>query len=94
MHMKDIFFQTIGNRVRAQLIVCLSHGESTVSELVSRCNLSQSAVSQHLAKLRESGCVQARRSGREMYYQLADRRLSQVCRDLIELSKICERVVS
>lgn len=47
-------------------------GKSNVSYFTSCMSLSQSGVSQHLAKLRDLGIVEARRQGTEMYYELVD----------------------
>ena len=84
--MNENLFQMVGNQTRAHLIVCLSHGESTVTVLHARCKLSQSALSQHLAKLRSSGCVKARRDGQKIYYRLTDKRVGSLCKRLIELA--------
>ncbi|WP_415187790.1 ArsR/SmtB family transcription factor [Rhodomicrobium sp.] len=53
------------------LILCqLIGGEKSVGELCETIDLSQSAVSQHLAKLRESGIVGAEKRGQMVYYRL------------------------
>jgi DNA-binding transcriptional ArsR family regulator len=63
----------------------LSEGECPVSELVELTGLSQSAVSQHLARLREGGMVLTRREATTIYYRVAD----QAVHDLIGM--LCER---
>lgn len=66
-----------GNRL---LILChLLDGEHSVGALQSQVALSQSALSQHLAKLRAAGLVSTRRDGQTIYYRIADPR----ARDLI-----------
>lgn len=56
------------------LILCrLAEGETSVGELLSIAGLSQSALSQHLARLRASGLVATRREGQSIRYRLADR---------------------
>ena len=52
-------------------------------------NLSQSALSQHLAKLRDQGLVATRREGQTIFYRLADRRVTRLIGVLHEL--YCER---
>lgn len=47
-------------------------GESNVSYFTECMSISQSGVSQHLAKLRDLGIVEARRQGTEIYYELVD----------------------
>ncbi|MDP7460339.1 MAG: metalloregulator ArsR/SmtB family transcription factor [Alphaproteobacteria bacterium] len=56
---------------RRLLILChLSEGESSVGELESLLGISQSALSQHLARLREDGLVTPRRAAQNIYYSL------------------------
>ena len=56
------------------LVLCrmASQGEATVSELAEAIGLSQSALSQHLALMRQDGLVSARRDGLQMHYSIAD----------------------
>lgn len=62
------------------LILChlLAAGELSVSSLGERISLSQSALSQHLARLRDEGIVAYRREAQTLYYHIADDRASQV----------------
>jgi ArsR family transcriptional regulator, virulence genes transcriptional regulator len=69
------------------LLLChmAGSGEITVGELTTAIGLSQSAVSQHLAMLREAGLVATRREAQSIHYRLADPKaahLLQVLRDL------------
>jgi DNA-binding transcriptional ArsR family regulator len=53
------------------LVLChLVEGELSVGELQARLDLSQSALSQHLAKLREGGFVRTRRDAQLVHYSL------------------------
>ena len=61
----------LGNEKRLQLLCLLVEGERSVGELNARLDLSQSALSQHLALLREDGLVHARREAQAIYYSLA-----------------------
>ena len=63
--------KALGNEKRLQLLCLLVEGEHTVGELNARLDLSQSALSQHLAVLREDGLVQARREAQAVVYSLA-----------------------
>ena len=58
------------------LILCFLavRGEMTVGELVGIVKLSQSALSQHLAKLRADGLVEFRRTSQTLHYRVADQR--------------------
>ncbi|MBW8880063.1 MAG: helix-turn-helix transcriptional regulator [Asticcacaulis sp.] len=62
------------------LILChlMAAGELTVSTLGEELNLSQSALSQHLAKLREEGIVVNRRSSQSLFYRVADEKAGRV----------------
>lgn len=62
------------------LILChlISEGEMTVGALVERVGLSQSALSQHLARLREEGLVAYRRESQTLHYRVADPRAGQM----------------
>ena len=56
---------------RRLLVLCyLGANEMSVSELERLVGLSQSALSQHLARLRNDGLVSTRRSGQTIYYSL------------------------
>lgn len=65
---------------RRLLILCtlIMEGEASVGFLVERVGLSQPALSQHLAKLREDGLVATRRSGTTIHYRIADPRVAKV----------------
>jgi DNA-binding transcriptional ArsR family regulator len=59
--------------VRLLLLCAMVDGEKSVSELVARTQVTQSAVSQHLGKMRLQGLVAARRDGQVVYYKLANK---------------------
>ena len=63
-------FQAIACPTRRLLIDALSAGESSVSGLVAKTQVSQSAVSQQLAVLKSAGLVEERPAGRFRYYRL------------------------
>jgi len=55
------------------LILCrLAQGEAPVGALQQAVGLGQSALSQHLAKLRAAGVVATRREGQTIHYRIAD----------------------
>jgi DNA-binding transcriptional ArsR family regulator len=62
----------LANESRLMIMCVLSEGEISVGQLNERIHLSQSALSQHLAVLREQGLVQTRRQSQTIYYRLAD----------------------
>jgi len=63
--------RAVGNEARLMVLCALTEGERSVSELNAEVPLSQSALSQHLAKLRSQGIVRARRDGNSVRYSLA-----------------------
>lgn len=62
------------------LVLChlAESGELSVGELVDRVGLSQSALSQHLAKLREEGLVSTRKEAQTVFYSVCDPKAGQV----------------
>ena len=69
------------------LLLCLlvAEGEMTVGRLAEALGLSQPALSQHLARLREDGLVAARRDAQSMHYRIADPRAARLLAVLHEL---------
>ena len=76
----------LGNEKRL-LILCFlaARGEMTVGEIVDVVKLSQSALSQHLAKLRADGLVTFRRTSQTLHYRVADKRALRVLKVLKEI---------
>ena len=64
--------RALGNEKRLMILCQLSDGERSVGELLPASGLSQSALSQHLAVLREEGVVATRRQARTIWYRIAD----------------------
>jgi DNA-binding transcriptional ArsR family regulator len=62
--------KTLGNEQRLLVLCNLLEQPMTVSELNQRMPLSQSALSQHLALLREAGLVETRREAQSIHYSL------------------------
>jgi DNA-binding transcriptional ArsR family regulator len=63
--------KTLGNEHRLMILCTLLEGERSVGDLVDRIGLSQSALSQHLARLRRDGLVHTRRVAQTIYYRVA-----------------------
>lgn len=61
----------LANRHRLMILCNLVEQERSVTELIDIVGLSQSAVSQHLAKLKQEGVVSADKSGQQVFYRLA-----------------------
>jgi DNA-binding transcriptional ArsR family regulator len=60
-------------------------GERTAGDLVARSGLSQSALSQHLAKLRAEGLVATRREAQAIFYRLDDPKAARLLGVLHEI---------
>jgi len=78
--------QTLGNEKRL-LVLCrlVEQGEATVGSLASIVGLGQSALSQHLAKMREEGLVTTRRDAQTIWYRIADPRIERLLETLHDL---------
>jgi len=68
------FLKQLANEKRLLILCRLGEGEATVSELCGVAGLSQSAMSQHLAKMRADGLVAGRKEGLQVFYSIADPR--------------------
>jgi ArsR family transcriptional regulator len=75
--------QAMGNKRRLLILCELAGGERRAGDLAGGVGLSQSALSQHLAKLRRSGIVRARRASRAMFYSIANPVAEQVMAALV-----------
>jgi DNA-binding transcriptional ArsR family regulator len=64
--------RALSNEKRLMILCQLGEGELAVSQMMPLLGLSQSALSQHLAKLREEGLVATRRDGTTIFYSVAD----------------------
>src|SRR3954464_8589614 len=66
-------FEALADHSRRGIFESLTRGEAAVTELTARFEISQPAVSQHLATLKEAGLVSGRRDGRRIYYRVEPR---------------------
>ena len=66
-------FQALADPSRRAIFESLTKGEAAVKDLTARFEISQPAVSQHLAALKDAGLVNGRREGRCIYYRVAPR---------------------
>ena len=70
---KDRIFRVLADPSRRAIFESLTEGEAAVKDLTARFDISQPAVSQHLAVLKEAGLVHGRRAGRLVYYRVEPR---------------------
>jgi DNA-binding transcriptional ArsR family regulator len=69
MRTEDAVFRALADPSRRAILTRLLRGEAAVNHLTARSEISQPAVSQHLARLRSAGLVSERREGRHVYYR-------------------------
>lgn len=75
----------LANQHRLAILCELVEGERSVGALVPAVGLSQSALSQHLAKLRAAGIVATRRNAQMIYYRLASDAAGSVMTTLAQI---------
>ena len=83
------FFRVFGDSTRIKLLLCLDCSEMCVCDLANALGMTKSAVSHQLKILRQNALVSIRKSGKNVFYALADDHV----RDIIEkaLEHINER---
>ena len=79
----DIFRQ-LGDASRIRIFWLLCHCEECVVNIAAMLNMSSPAVSHHLRVLKDSGLLDSRRDGREVYYRAADGPQSRLLHEMIE----------
>ena len=67
--------KTMSNERRLMILCYLTEGEKTVSELQQLIRISQSALSQHLARLRRGNVVATRREAQKIYYSISSKQV-------------------
>ena len=73
------FLRMLGNHHRLSVLCLLmEHGELSVSQILEHTTLSQSALSQHLAKMREQGLINYRRASQSLLYYIQDEKVIQL----------------
>lgn len=66
----EAILKQIANAKRLMILCNLIAGEKSVGELEALVNLSQSALSQHLSKLRLAGLIRSEKRGKMVYYRI------------------------
>ena len=77
--------RALGNERRLMILCQLVDGERSVGELQPLVGLSQSALSQHLAVLRDEAIVATRRDGQTIWYRISDPAAERVVGTLAEI---------
>lgn len=72
------FLKNLANPNRLLILCLLTEGERCVSDILEHLDISQTALSQHLARLREEGIVDYRRDHRTLYYFIKNKDVGSV----------------
>jgi DNA-binding transcriptional ArsR family regulator len=82
---KAALLSAMANENRLKILLVLAHKEISVGDLMLHVDLSQSALSQHLSKLRADKLVKTRRSAQTVFYRTDDQRILSLLRALDEI---------
>ncbi|MCG6972020.1 MAG: metalloregulator ArsR/SmtB family transcription factor [Desulfobacterales bacterium] len=74
--------KSLSDENRLRILLCISHKKKSVSAIVEELQLSQPLISHHLKELKRSLLVTVERNGPFIYYELADKRIIDILRDL------------
>jgi len=74
----------LSNKYRLIILCTLAEQELSVGELNEKVPLSQSALSQHLGKLREANLVETRRESQTIYYRIEDNKVRALLTSLYD----------
>lgn len=72
------FFKALAHPRRLEIINLLRDQELSVTDIYSMLDLPQANISQHLMLLKESGVVEARKEGKQVFYHLTDKRFIKI----------------
>ena len=73
-------FRVMSAPMRLKIISCLCDGEQNVSYLLGKIDTTQPNMSQHLNTLYSAGVLSKRRDGVQIYYQIANEQIVNLCR--------------
>lgn len=79
------FMKTLANPNRLIILRCLMKGESCVGDLEKSLSISQSALSQHLSRMRGEGILARRRESQQIFYSISDDRVISLMNIAIDL---------
>ncbi len=77
--------KSLSHPVRLKILCHILEGERSVNELTEFCEISQSAMSQFLGRMKTEGVVTARREQQFVYYSVADKKLVRLLQSLKEI---------
>jgi len=71
--------QALSNAVRLRIIHMLKEGPKSVNEISAEVGISQPTASRHLSLLRSTGLLTAHRRAQEVYYEITNPKVVEVC---------------
>ena len=71
--------KTLSNPIRLEILSLLRDGKKSVTEIAVFTGVRQATVSQHLAVLRQRGVVSTKREGVNIYYDVANPKITKAC---------------
>jgi ArsR family transcriptional regulator, zinc-responsive transcriptional repressor len=74
--------KSLADENRLRILLSLTNGKKSVSTIVEALSLSQPLVSHHLKELRRALLVKVERSGPFIYYQMSDKRILDILKDI------------
>ena len=77
--------KTLAHPIRLMLACSLAEGEYSVGQLEERLNVHQPMLSQQLTVLRETGVVETRRVGKQIFYRLTKKQAAQLIEALYRI---------
>ena len=77
--------KTLGHSGRLMILCNLAEGERSVGDLAQDLDISQSSLSQHLARMRSEGLVETRRESQTVFYRLNDGEVGSVIESLYRI---------
>lgn len=84
----SLILKSLSNPKRLVALCAMCEGEKSVGELEGIVGISQSALSQHLAKMREDNLVKTRRDAQTIYYSVSHPQVLDIIR---YLNHLCSR---
>ncbi len=78
--------KALSDENRLRILLSVSNGKKSVSQVVEDLGLSQPLVSHHLKELRRALLVEVERNGPFVYYELSDPRIIEIVKKIDELA--------
>lgn len=78
LHRAADIIKMLGHADRLRIVEVLEGGETSVSDIQDELDLPQAIVSQHLAKMRGKGIVEARRDGSSVRYRIVEPKVHHI----------------